>query len=223
MIKIASWTSWVIVSTSLLSAGDLSRYREFQFGGDLQSVVKRVAMKPSDVKVLHQRPAVIQELKWQPWQAVGATSEKDSVREIIFGFYAGELFRMSIIYDRDRTEGLTAADLIDAMSANYGTATKADNEMLFPGVYNESVKVLARWEDAEFSVNLVRSSYGAGFAMVMFSKRVADLVQTATVEAGRLDEKEAPQREIDRQQKQEEEKRVQQESARKTNKSSFRP
>ena len=223
MIRTASWIGCALLSASLLSAGDLSKYREFQFGGDVSSVLKRVGMKASDVKIVHQRPAVIQELRWQPWQAVGATAVRESVREILYHFYNGELFRMSVIYDRDRTEGLTAADLIDAMSPGYGIATKPDAELLFPGVYNETVKVLARWEDAQYSVNLVRSSYGAGFAMVMFSKPLAELAQVAIVEAARLDEKEAPQRDIDRQQKQDADKRVQQENARNTNKTGFRP
>lgn len=212
-----------ILSVSVLCGGDLSRYREFQFGEDVPSVVKRVGMKSSEVKIVHQRPVVIQELKWQPWQSVGSTREREAVREITFSFYGGGLFRMSVIYDRDRTEGLTAADLIDAMSMSYGTATKPEAEMLFPSVYNETVRVLARWDDDQYCFNLLRSSYGAGFAMVMFSKRLDALAQTTIAEASRLDEQEAPQREIDRQRKQQEETRVQQEAARKTNKTSFRP
>ena len=49
------------------------------------------------------------------------------------------------------------------------------------------------------------------------------LARVATLEAILLDEQEAPQREIERQQNQTEENRVKQETARRVNKATFRP
>ena len=56
--------SWATLSS--LCAGDLSRYREFQLDTDLPAVVKQAGMKPADVKTIHQRPALIQDLCWEP-------------------------------------------------------------------------------------------------------------------------------------------------------------
>ena len=53
------------VSAPLMDAPDLSRYREFRFGMDLLAVAKQAGMQPSEARVIHQRPAVIQELEWQ--------------------------------------------------------------------------------------------------------------------------------------------------------------
>ena len=72
-------------------------------------------------------------------------------------------------------------------------------------VYNDSEKVLARWEDAQYSFNLFRFAYRPTFGMVLFSKRLDALAQAAVVEAIRLDEQEAPQREIELQKKLDEE------------------
>ena len=89
----------------------------------------------------------------------------------------GQLFRMVVSYDRSRTEGMTVEDMIEAISANYGTGTTPAAELIFPTIYNESVKVIARWEDSQYSFNLVRSSYQPRFGMVMFSKRLDALAQ----------------------------------------------
>jgi hypothetical protein len=215
--------SWAVSSSSLLCAENLSRYRQFQFGMDLAAVVKQAGMKPSELKVIHQRPAVIQELEWQPRSFPGSSVEADSVKDVRLSFHNGELFRMVVNYDRYRTAGLTAEDMIAAISAQYGTATTPDAEIIFPSLYHETVKVVARWEDPEYSFSLVRSSYQPTFGMVVLSKRLDALAQAATTEALRLDQQEAPQREIDRNKREDDEKRVQQERARRVNKPGFRP
>ena len=118
---------------------------------------------------------------------------------------------------------MTAEDMINAISATYGIAAKPAVEILFPSAYSEKVKVVARWEDAEYSLNLVRSPYQPSFALLAFSKPLDTLAQAAVIEAKRLDEQEAPQREADLQKKQGEDNRAQQEKARMANKPGFRP
>lgn len=214
-----------VLSAPLMYAQDLSRYREFPFGIDLLSVAKQTGMKPSEAKMLHQRPAMIQELWWQ--RSLGGPSlQTDSVREVIFSFYNGELFRLLVNYDRYRTEGLTDGDMIEAISARYGVATRPTAETVSfssSQVYNDREKVLARWEDAQYSFNLFRSAYRPTFGMVLFSKRLDALARAAIVEAIRLDEQEAPQREIEPQKKLDEENRTAQEKAKLVNKPTFRP
>ena len=90
-------------------------------------------------------------------------------------------------------------------------------------VYNDSENVIARWEDSQYSFNLFRSSYQPSFGMLVFSKRLDPLAQAAIAEAIRLDEQEAPQREVALQSKQDEENRVRQAKARLVNKATFRP
>ena len=87
---------------------------------------------------------------------------------------------------------------------------------------NYGDRILARWEDSQSALQPFRSPYLSTFGLVLFSKRLDALARAATVEATRLDELEAPQREIDRQQKQPEENRVRQENARRANKVTFR-
>ena len=219
---------WVVLSTPLTHAQDLSRYREFQFGMNVVAVAKQADVKPSEARVIHPRPAVIQELEWRPQRFLASSPQVDPVKEILFSFYNGELFRMLVNYDQHKTEGLTDEDMVEAISAKYGIATRPDAKIMLLlassfHVYNDSEKVIARWEDTQYSFNLFRSSYQPTFGMLVFSKPLDASARAATVEAIRLDEQEAPQREIERQKKQDEEVRAAQEKARPVNKVNFRP
>ena len=209
-----------------IGAPDLSRYREFQFGMNLLAVAKQADVKPSEARVIHQRPAVIQELEWRPSRSIGSSPQGDPVKEVLFSFYNGELFRMVVNYDQLKTDGLTDEDMVEAISAKYGTATRPDAKIiLFSSfqVYNDSEKVIARWEDSQYSFNLFRSSYQPTFGILVLSKRLDALAGAAIVEAIRLDEQEAPEREIERQKKQAEQEHDAQEQSRLVNKPSFRP
>jgi len=182
---------------------------------------------------------------WQPPPVLRLSPNGDSVRKVLFSFYNGQLFRMVVTYDRDRTEGLTAADLIDAISVSYGQATLAPQSPAPQSTSPTSVPdgsataapwpqqssrslgyedtILARWDDAENSIHLFETPYESGFGLVVVSKPLDALARVATAEAARLDSQEAPQREIERQQKQTEARRLKSETARRANHATFRP
>jgi len=216
--------SWAVLASPMLRAGDLSRYRSFQIGTDLVTIAGQAHRDPSQAKLIHQRPALIQALEWRP-QPLGPSTRVESADEVVFSFYNDQLYRIVVNYDRYRTEGLTAEDLVEGISAAYGTATRAAAEITLPSIYgdNETQQVLARWEDAEYSFSLVRFSHQSSFTLVAVSKRLDALARAAVIEADRLDAQEAPRREIELQKKLGEENRVQQEKARLANKPSFRP
>lgn len=214
--------AWVVSSASVSSAQDLSSYREFQLGTSLVRVARQADIAP-EPRVLHQRPQLIQELMWLPPRSVGSSPNGDSVRKVLFSFYSGQLFRIAVYYDRDRTEGLTAEDMVEAISTKYGPATPAVTEVIpsLSGFLNDNDRILAHWEDSQYSVSL--TSYLSTFGLVVSLKRLDSLARAAAVEAIRLDRQEAPHQEIERQQKQTEESRVKQATARRVNKPIFRP
>ena len=222
---LAGWLQAVPVPAPVMGALDLSRYRNFQFGETLPALAKQAGLTLSDAKLIHERPAVMQEMEWPIWLGTGSAPQTDPIKTILFSFYNGELFRIVVNYDRDETEGLTAGDMIEAISAKYGPATKpAGTEIAFSSsqVYNESELMIARWEDSQYSFNLYRSTYQPTFGMIAFSKRVDSLARAATLEANRLDAQTAPQREIQRQQGEDEKNRESLEKARQANKRNFR-
>src|ERR1700761_3496526 len=100
---------WAITNLCLLSlflspslfAADLSTYRGFQFGMNLNSAAKHSGMDVSEATVIHERPARIQELTWRPSRF--SSSATDPVEQVLFSFYNGQLFRMVIDYDTQKT------------------------------------------------------------------------------------------------------------------------
>jgi hypothetical protein len=191
----------------------------------LAEVSKQVDLKPLHTKLIHERPAVIQELTWWPRDSSGSSLQAEPIWKVLFTFYNGELYRILVTYDRRATEGLTTEDMVEAISAKYGTATRPDVEISFPTneLYNSTEKVIARWEDSQYSFNLFRSSVLDSFGLVMFSKRLDAAVRTAVRTAAtaflELEGQEDRQREIDRQQKKADDLEV----ARQKNRESFRP
>ena len=216
--------AWVVISSSVISAQDLAKYREFQLGMSLVAVAQRAGITP-EARVLHQRPELIQELTWQPPRRLGSSPPEDAVRQVLLSFYSGQLFRIVVSYEWDRTEGLTVEDVVEALSVRYGPATLPATEIssAVSRVYGDSDKIVAHWEDAEHSLNLVRPSYASTFGLVVFSKRLDALARAAIIEAIRLDEQEAPGRAIERKKKQEDEDYARREHARNVNKTAFRP
>lgn len=216
----------VPLAAPALSTPDLSSYRGFQFGESLSAVAKRAGLEVSAAKLIHERPAVIQELEWPIWLSGDSARRTDPVKTILFSFYNGELFRIVISYDRDETAGLTTGDMIEAISAKYGTATKpARTEIAFSSAqgYNDSEAVTARWQDAQYSFNLILSSYTQPtYAIIAFSRKLEAAARAATTEAIRLDAQEAPQQEIQRQNTEDKANREMLEKARQVNKQNFR-
>ena len=209
---------------SLLYAGDFSNYRGLQFGTNISAAAKQPGTNPAEARVVHQRPAVIQEMDWQPRPPGHADpSQADPVRDGLLYFFDGELFRIVVTYDRDRVEGMTAEDMIDGISATYGTATRPATEIAYHSNYAEVAQVIARWENSDYSYNLVRTGDRSSFALVLYSKRLDARAQAAIVEAVRLEAQEAPQRELEKQKKRDVAERVLLEKARSLNKPNFRP
>jgi hypothetical protein len=212
----------------LLAAEDFSSYRGLQFGMSLTTAATKTGTKLTDVRLDHQRPAVIQEMDWRPRPVLtldqpGEPTKADPVKDGVLSFFNGDLFRIVVNYDRYRIEGMTAEDMIQGISATYGTPTKPTVEIPYHSNYGEAAAVLARWEDPEYSYNLVRTGDRSSFSLVLYSKKLDALAQAAIVQAVRLDAQEAPQREIDRQKKLADDENLLLEKARSTNKPNFQP
>src|SRR5712692_7270197 len=211
----------LLLATPLLRGQDLSKYRTFSLGTSMATVLRHTDQKLADVKVIHGRPALIQELTWWPPNVPGASFRSDSVEQILFSFYNGVLYKISVTYDRASTEGLTAPDMTRAISAKYGPPTNVapDVDSATNGRYDIKQQPVASWEDSQYSFNLVRSSFTDRLGLVIYSKRVNAEADLAIAEAVKLDQQEGPKREAERLKKQTDDLEV----MRQKNQKSFRP
>ena len=190
--SISNLSFLVLLFSPLLSGADLSTYRGFHFGMSLNAAVKHSGMDASEVTVMHKRPALIQELKWRPSRFV-AFGDKDPVDQVEFAFLDGQLFRIVVDYGREKIAGLTTGDLIDGISAQYGAATMPGVPMVLSSQFeDEKAQVPARWEDADYSLNLVQLPYSATLKIVIFQKVLNARAEAAIAEGIRLDTEQAP-------------------------------
>jgi hypothetical protein len=214
----------VVLSALVVHGQRSAHYRDFQLGTNVASVLALSGAHASDVTTVHNRPIIQQELEWhRPYTIGGAT---DSVQQIAFSFFDDQLFRLVIDYDREKTDGMTDADMIDAISMMYGAtirpaarATSAPIDRLDQA----SGMRVATWGDAEFVAALYRSSYASGFRLIVTSTQLNARARSAEAEAVRLDVRDAPERERARLKKEADDTRAVQEKARLANKATFVP
>src|SRR5260370_22512258 len=193
----------ILLSAPLVRGQDLSKYRDFSLGMSLPELSSQVDLMPLQTKLIQKHPAVIQELRCWPGGSSDYSGQKDSVWKIFFSFHNGELFRILVTYDHAATHGLTAEDMVQAISIKYGNPTRPVGEISFPTneLYRSTEKVIARWEDSQYSINLFRSRFLNSYALFMFSKRPDAQVEAALAKSIQLEGQEEPQREIARQKK----------------------
>ena len=211
----------LLLTAPLLRAQDFSKYRHFTLGMNLTTLMERTGQKIADVKTICGRPALIQELTWWPLDLPGTSTRSDSVEQILFSFYNGELYKISVTYDPASTVGLTEADMVKSVSAKYGPATIVPPEIGLGAdtAYDTKQKPVASWEDAQYSLKLVRSSFSDVLGLVLLSKRANAQAELAIAEAVQLDKQEGPKREAEREKKQADDL----EMARRKNQKVFRP
>jgi hypothetical protein len=211
----------LLLTAAAVHAQDLSNYRGFSLGTNLATVLKQTDQKLADATVTRPGPALFQEVTWWPPNVPGPSYRTDSVEQILFSFYNGALYKMSVTYDQSSTEGLTAGDLVKSISANYGPSTT-----LAPAAdpastdkYEAEGSLVASWENAQYSFNLVHSAFTERFGLVLYSKRANAEAELAIAESVRLEKQNGPKKEADRQKKETDALEV----ARQKNQKTFRP
>ena len=198
----------MILTAPMLHAQDFSKYRDFSLGTNLAAVLKHTDRRLLDVKATHDGSVLFQELTWHPANgfganSFGASSRSESVDQIVFSFYKGELYKMAVTYERAATEGLTADDMMKSISTKYGppTGIALEIDAAANEPYTMRGKPVASWENSQYSLSLLRSPYSNAFELLIYSKRVAAEADAALVQVVKLDEQEAPQKAIERQKK----------------------
>jgi hypothetical protein len=176
-----------LFSAPLICAQGLAKYRTYAFGmspADLQLQLGSQALR---AKLVHDSPATIQELAWWPWESP-ASSPGEGLWQVLFRFHDGQLYRILATYDRQATRGLTAEDMIEAISTQYGPPTRLGTASSSPtnGLDDTTKEALAQWEDAHYSHTLFRSSLSDAFGLVMLSKQLDAQADLAIAEFARL-------------------------------------
>ena len=186
-------TIMTLVAPALL-AQSLSKYRAFSFGTSLASVLKLTDQAAGDVKIIHERPALIQELTWWPVNTSNI-SQNRSVEHINFSFYDGQLYRLSVSYDSRAVQGLAAEDIVKTITTMYGVPADpvSESDQGTTDRFDSKPRMIATWVDPLYSSSLFHTTPGE-FILIAFSKSLNAKAEAADAEAIALDEQERPQK-----------------------------
>ena len=217
---------FAVITPQAITAQEVARYRDFVLGSDLAAVAKLAGAATSSAKVIHARPNMMQDLEWRPRYYSGGNSPlTDPVDTLLFKFYDDQLFTIVADYDRRRTEGMSPADMIAAVSETYGPVSQVPSRQLGTQTtqYGFPDTPLAVWGNADYSITLFRVASAESFRLVVAHTRLQTLARAAVVSAVSLDAAEAPGREMARRKKEAGDADAAREKAKSENKAQFRP
>ena len=208
------------------SAQERGHYREFQLGASVAVISALTDARLEDVTLVHERPAVMQELRWMPSSfgtAGSSPTRGKGVEQIMFSFYENQLYRMMVDYERSQTKGMTDRDMIDAIARMYGPPSSSN--ITDQSRRSESVasRLVARWTGPGYAVAVSRWAYGGAWRLVVESTTLAALARTADMRAIFLDVRDGPQHEAERARREQQGRNDAESAAREANTVTFQP
>jgi len=223
--RVLTVVSAAVLAVQMVSAAPVySRFRSVSLGDTVTAAVASLNMTASDVAVVHVRPSLIQQLTWRPNQFfTGRTSKPDALAEMVLTFHLGRLARVVATYDRDRTEGLTNADLKDSFTAIYGPSMLVPTATRARTASSDEPEIIGQWGDDETLVVLSRDLYPPRAKLTVSSLAANRQMQDAVASSVRLDVLEAPIRDMVRRTSDDLTRHQRAEQARVDNKAAFKP
>lgn len=216
----------IVVALAAASAEQelTATYRGYTLGESLSSVVATSGERYSEPRTLHTRPVLMQTFAWRAPFGDPDDRDADPVRDMMFAFVNDQLYRIDVHYDRDRTRGLVAADLVDSIAHVYGAPRlpqpRAAGMVLANG---DAAALVSQWRLPGATLTLLQGASAPEFALVLRSTALGAAAEAGARESARLDAVEAPRREADAHRKNVEKAKNASSEARARNKPAFRP
>ena len=175
-------TSVTLAAATPAAAQGRQHYRTYAMGDSLQAISRQIGLPIIDATSTPAVSEAVQELRWHARHVrVGTVSSGDPVDRLVFNFYEHRLFRIVIDYAPDRTEGMTAADMVAAVSELYGTPrrrTLASSDDDF-GPSRPTETVVAQWIRGDQSVALLAIQGQTAFRLIVVSSALQTLARAS--------------------------------------------
>jgi hypothetical protein len=164
---------WLFLATcaSLLAAQSRHDYRMYRMGDDPLSIAQQLGV-PSPADAVPGVVGPVRELRWRAQRVrPGDTPSGDPVALLVFSFYEDQLFRIVIDYSTERTEGMTEADMVAAVSRTYGPPAKRTDPPNPVGLHPQRPvdSVVAQWIAGELRVALLAVRDQSVFRVIVAS------------------------------------------------------
>jgi len=172
----------IATATSPVAAQSGSRYRTYRMGDDVLAIARQAGVPSPAATAVPGALGAVQELRWRPqYVRPGDRPSTDPVARLVFCFYEDQLFRIVVDYSSDRTEGMTEADMVAAVSRVYGSPAKRTFPPTPVGLrpLRPEDSVVAQWTDGELQVALLAIRGRTAFRMIVASAALEWIARTA--------------------------------------------
>jgi hypothetical protein len=155
-------------------------YRAYAMGDSLLAISRQIGLPVIDATSTPAASGGVQELRWHARYARRGTAPAgDPVDRLVFSFYEHRLFRIVVDYAPDRTDGMTASDMVGAVSALYGSPVRrtlaSQSEPTAPARPAETL--IAEWTSGDQSVALLSLQGQTAFRMIVVSSALQRLAR----------------------------------------------
>lgn len=182
-------------SASLTAAQGRPRYRTYTMGDSPVSISRQIGLPMMEVTSTPAAAGAVQELRWHArYVRRGTEPTGDPVDRLVFSFHEHRLFRIVVDYAPDRTEGMTEADMVAAVSALYGSPrrrTIASTEDAQAPVRPADI-VVAQWISGDQAVALLALQGGTAFRVIVVSSALQTLARASGAREAPVDRPDWP-------------------------------
>ena len=160
------------MSASLLGAQGRPHYRAYQMGDDVLTISRQLGVPSPAGTLMPPALGAVEELRWRPqYVRRGVAPSSDPVARLVFSFFENQLFRIVIDYASARTEGMTEADVVAAVSKVYGAPARRTHPPSPVGLRPQrpADSVVAQWTDGGHQVALLAAQDQIAFRLIVSS------------------------------------------------------
>jgi hypothetical protein len=169
----------IVSSTAVFGVQAHPHYRMYWMGDDVSAIATRLGVPMPAVRLVPSALGAIEELTWDSDYAHrDSTSASSPVARLVFGFYENQLFRIVIDYAYHRTEGMTEADMVAAISRVYGQPARRIQPIPLTLTRGEDATI-AKWVNGDSTIALLRFAHEASFRAIVSSTRLEGRVRAA--------------------------------------------
>jgi hypothetical protein len=149
-------------------------------GDDVMAIARQIAL-PAPAATARRVRGPVLELSWRVQYVRGGTPSNDPVVLLVFSFYDDRLFQIVIDYSPARTDGMTEADMVAAVSRLYGAPAKRTDPPSPVGLdpQRRTDSVVAQWTNGELRVALLSIRDQTAFRMIVESIPLEGLASVA--------------------------------------------
>ena len=180
-------------TASLAASQGRPQYRTHAMGDTLLATAHLIGQPVTDATSTPAVAGGVQELRWHARHMRGGhPSAGDPVDRLVFGFFEHRLFRVVVDYAPDRTAGMTAGDMVTAVSSIYGQPLRRTLVSAVERRPRAAESVIAEWKNGDEWVTLLATQGQTAYRIIVVSTALETLARASGAREAPVDRPDWP-------------------------------